>query len=348
MNVVILGCGQMLMNLIAGCMDAGCEIVGVFRYDKVRYPAIDQFFVDLFNPSCEYNYIKSHKLHEINARSANSAEFKKEILKLNADIVLVGTWGEKLKKSIINLPKLATINVHPSLLPKYRGPNPYLQAIKHLETKSGVTFHLMDEDYDTGAILLQKTVTIEPTDTGTELRKKTASASREGVCELLKTLDSEIIIPIAQDEKHASYFTQISEDDVMLDFSKSAQEVSAHIRAFHPWFKCYFPYKKRFFIPNPYELEILENNSKLQSIRTPHPNPPPQGREGTAQNSKLPLDKTDVGTIIEKDHKCKSITVLCGDNRLLKMSEVRLYGYLSRFFTAFYINNIEDAGKSKK
>ena len=312
MKVVILGCGQMFMNLIAGCMDSGCEIVGVFRYDKVRYPALDRFFVDLFNPSREYNYIKSHKLYEINARSANSAEFKKEILKLNADVVLVGTWGEKLKKNIINLPKLATINVHPSLLPKYRGPNPYLQAIKHLETQSGVTFHLMDEDYDTGAILLQKTVTIEPTDTGTELRKKTALASREGVCELLKTLNSEIIIPIAQDEKHASYFTQISEDDVMLDFSKSAQEVSAHIRAFHPWFKCYFTYKKQFFTPNPYKLEILENHSGI----------------------------TDIGTIIEKDHKCKSITVLCGDNKLLKMNEVKLYGYLSRFFTAFYIKHM--------
>ncbi|MEI8128435.1 MAG: methionyl-tRNA formyltransferase [bacterium] len=312
MKVVILGSGQMLMNLIAGCMDAGCEIVGVFRYDKVRYPLVDRFFVDLFNPSLEYTYIKSHNLYEINARSANSAEFKKEILKLNADVVLVGTWGEKLKKNIINLPKLATINVHPSLLPKYRGPNPYLQAIKHLETKSGVTFHLMDENFDTGAILLQKVVPIEPTDTGKELREKIVLASRGGVCELLKTLNAEIIIPIAQDEKHASYFTQISEDDVMLDFSKSAQEVSAHIRAFHPWFKCYFPHGKNFFTPNPYKLEITENNSNV----------------------------TDIGTIIEKDHKCKSITVLCGDNRFLKMEEVKLYGYLSRFFTAFYIKHM--------
>ena len=351
MKVVILGSGQMLTNLIAGCMDSGYEIVGVFRYEKVIYPLIDRFFVDLFNPSREYTYIKSHKLYEINTRSANSAEFKKEILKLNADIVLVGTWGEKLKKNIINLPKLATINVHPALLPKYRGPNPYLQAIKHLETQSGVTFHLMDENFDTGAILLQKIVPIEPTDTGTELREKIVLASRECACELLKTLNSEIIIPIAQDEKHASYFSHISEDDVMLDFSKSAEEISAHIRSFHPWFKCYFPYKKRFFIPNAYELEILENNSKLQSIRTPHPNHPPsffdtqskkaesfpQGREGTAQNSKLPLDKIDIGTIIEKDHKHKSLTVLCGDGKLLKMDEVKLYGYIHRFFTAFYI-----------
>lgn len=312
MKVVILGAGEMLTNLIAGCMDANCKLVGVFRYDKVRYPLIDRLLIDLFNPSREYNYIKSHKLYEINAKSANSAEFKKEILRLNPDIVLVGTWGEKLKKSIINLPKIATINVHPALLPKYRGPNPYLEAIKHMEKESGVTFHLMDENFDTGAILHQKSVKIDATDTGKELREKIAKLAREGVYEIIRKLDEEIIIPIAQDEKKASYFSQISEEDVMLDFFKPANEVAAHIRAFHPWFKCYFRYNRHFFTPNPYKLEIFENNSEI----------------------------VDAGTIVEKSHKDRSITVLCGDNKLLKMSGVKLYGFLNRFFTALYIKHI--------
>jgi len=309
MKVVILGYGQMLMSLIAGCLDAGCDIVGVFRYDKVRYSLIDRFIVDTFNPSKEYMYIKSHKLYEIKARSANSAEFKKEILKLNADIVLVGTWGEKIKKPIINLPKFATINVHPSLLPKYRGPNPYLQSIRHLEKESGVTFHLMDENFDSGAILLQKHILIEQTDTGKELREKSAVAAREGVCELIKTLDTEIIIPVEQDEKYASYFSQISEDEIMLDFSKTAEELSAQIRGFHPWYKCYFEYNKQFFKPNPYKLQILDNDTEVKLS----------------------------GTIVDKSHKDKSITVLCGDGKLLKMQDVKLYGFFSRFFTTFYI-----------
>lgn len=309
MKVVILGSGQMLTNLIAGCMDAGCNIVGVLRYDKVRLPLLDRLIIDLLNPSSEYNYIKSHKLYEIKARSANSAEFKKEILRLNADIILVGSWGEKIKKHIINLPKFATINAHPALLPKYRGPNPYLQAMKHLEKESGVTFHLMDENLDTGPILLQKKVDIAPTDTGVELRQKIATASREGVCELMKNLDTEIIIPMKQDEKHASYFSHISEDEVMLDFAKTAEELSAQIRGFHPWAKCYLEYKKQFFTPNPYKLEIIENNTKI----------------------------TKAGTIVAKSYKDKSITVLCADNKLLKMSGVKLYGFFNQFFTAFYI-----------
>lgn len=309
MKVVILGSGQMLMNLIAGCEDAACDIVGVFRYERVRYPLIDRLIVDLFNPSKEFTYIKSHKLYEIKARSANSAEFKKEILRLNADIVLVGTWGEKIKKPIINLPKFAMINAHPALLPKYRGPNPYLQSIKHLESESGITFHLMDENFDTGPILLQKKVKIEQSDTGAELRDKTAIAAREGVCELLKDMDTEIIIPLEQDEKYASYFPQISEDEIMLDFSKSAQEISAQIRGFHPWYKCYFEHNRQFFAPNPYKLEILENKSGVQKA----------------------------GEIVDKSDKDKSITVVCGDNKLLKMSGVRLYGKIRRFFTSSYI-----------
>lgn len=311
MKVVILGYGQMMTNLIAGCMDAGCEIVGVFRYDKVRYPLVDRIIIDLFNPSSEYNYIKSHKLYEIDARSANSAQFKKEILKLNPDVIFVGSWGERLKKSIIALPKIGTINVHPSLLPKYRGPNPYLQVIKQMETQTGVTFHLMDEDYDTGPILHQNLVQIEPTDTGKELREKTASASRVGVCELLKRLEEDIIIPLNQDPSRASYYHQIDEDEIMLDFTKSAAEVSAIIRAFHPWYKCYFRYRHHFFYPNPYKLEIQENASGI----------------------------SEVGSIVEKSSNDKSITILCGDNKLIKMSGIKLYGFFNRFLTRFYIKN---------
>lgn len=311
LKVVILGYGQMLANLVAGCLEANCEVVGVFRYDKVRYPFIDRVLLDTFNPTVEYSYIKSRNLYEINARSANSAEFKKEVLKLNADVVLVGTWGEKFKKHIIDIPKIATINVHPSLLPKYRGPNPYLQAIKNLETKSGVTFHLMDEEYDTGPILLQKSVDIEPTDTGKELRDKIALCSKNAVVELINTLNDDVIIPVNQDENKASYYPQISEDDVMLDFSKPASEVHAHIRAFYPWYKCYFGYKKEFFTPNPYKLEVLDNNTKV----------------------------TEAGTIVEKSSRDKSITVLCGDNKLLKMRGVRLFGFFNRFLTRFYIKN---------
>lgn len=306
MKVVIIGYGEMLMNLIAGCQDSNCEIVGVLRYDYVRFSAIDRFLIDLFNPSKELTYIKSHKLPEIKVRSVNSAEFKKEILKLNADIVLVGSWGEKFKKAMINLPKIATINAHPSLLPRFRGPNPYLEAIRHQEKISGVTFHLMDENYDTGAILYQKSVDVSSEDTGLELRKKITTAARVGIAELLKNLNDEIIIPVAQDEAKASYFPQIKDDEVMLDFTKKAHQVAAQIRGFHPWYKCYFRHNSHFFTPNPHKLEILKSE---------HP----------------------VGTIIEASHTQRSITIACAENTAIKMYGLTLFGGLNKFFTTIYI-----------
>ncbi len=94
-----------------------------------------------------------------------------------------------------------------------------------MEKESGVTFHLMEEKYDSGAILHQKSVEIGTKDTGKELREKIHSLARKGICELMQQLDREIIVPVAQDEKHASYFPQITEEEVMLDFSSPLKKL---------------------------------------------------------------------------------------------------------------------------
>lgn len=310
-KVVILGHGDMLSNLIIGATDAKCKIVGVFRYERLKTCSIYRKIKDFFLPSKEYSYIKSYNLPEIKAKSANSEEFKKELLALNPDIVLVGTWSEKLKKDIVQLPKIAMINAHPSLLPKYRGPNPYLQTIWHRENKSGITFHLMNEKFDAGAILLQKSIEIKPEDTGKELKERTVLAARSAVTELLNMLADDFIIPVDQSEERATYFPQIKKEDVMLDFKQSAEEISAHIRAFHPWSKTFFEHKNKFFIPNPYNLEILENTTKIK----------------------------DTGKIVDKNNKEKSITVVCGDGKLLKMSDLKLYGFFNKPFCSFYIKH---------
>lgn len=318
MKVVILGSGNLFINLIAGCLLADeCEIVGVFRYDRVRYPSLDRFILDKFNPSKEYTYINSHKLYEIKARSANSADFKKEILKLNADLIIVGSWGERIKKSIIDLPKIATVNTHPSLLPKYRGPNPYMQAIKNLETTSGVTFHLMNDKFDEGPILMQRTVLIEKTDTGKELREKIGLEVRKGIVKLIEKFNTEIIIPKIQNEKEATYFNNIEDKDAMLDFeNETSKELSAHIRGFYPWTHCYYQHNNHFFIPNPYKLEIITPTEKINAL---------------------------AGEIVSKSARRSEITVMCKDNKLLKMQGVKIYGILKPL-TKLYIKIMRIGG----
>ena len=195
LKVVIIGYGEMFTNLIAAALDAECKIVGVLRGETVKYSPLIRKIKDIINPSQEYNYIKSYNLPELyTSKGVNSSEFKKAILKLNPDIILVGSWGEKIKKEIYDLPKIAAINTHPSLLPKYRGPNPYFWAIKNQEQISGVTFHLIDSGYDTGAILAQEEVKIYPSDTGETLKKRIVLTARGAGCELLKALNEDIII----------------------------------------------------------------------------------------------------------------------------------------------------------
>lgn len=308
-RVVILGHGEMLANLIAGTLDAKCKIVGVLRYERLKKLDIYSKIKDFVLPSTEYSYIKSYNLPEIKAKSANSKKFRKELLALNPDIVIVGTWPEKIEKATIQLPKIAMINVHPSLLPKYRGPNPYLQTILHGEKQSGLTFHLMSEKFDEGPILLQKTIEIKPDDTGKELKARTVLTARSAVTELLNSLADDFIIPVVQNENNATYFPQISSEDIMLNFKKDAESLSAHIRSFSPWTKTYFEYKNKFFIPNPYAIKILDSDN----------------------------ENLTAGMIVDKNDKKSSITVVCGDKKLLKMEKLKLYGLFNKIFTKQYI-----------
>ena len=299
----------MLSNLIEGTIEAGAQIAGVFRYEYT----MNDFFLplkDFFKPANDLTLIKKYKLHQIKCNSANSDEFRRELLKLNAEVMLVGTWGEKIDKKTFDIPVIASVNVHPSLLPIYRGPNPYLQNILHRETKSGLTFHLIDEKFDRGAILAQKQIDILPNDTSKELKERTVFQARLMCAEALKKLEYGVVIPIAQNENEATYFPNIKDDDKMLDFEReTAEEIHARIRALHPWLPTYYTYKDKFFIPNPYKLKIIN------------------------------ADKGKIGEIIDTDYKNCSITVQCKDGKALKMDGVKLYGLFP--FTKWFIKNIK-------
>lgn len=307
LKVVIIGYGDMFTNLIAAALDANCEIVGVFRKDSIKYPAWIKTIKDIFNPSVEYNYIKSYNLTEINATSVNSDAFRKELLKLNPDIILIGSWGEKIEKATYDIPKIATINAHPSLLPKYRGPNPYFWTIRNLENTSGITFHLVDEGLDTGAILAQEEIKIYPSDTGESLKQRTVLTARGVACELLKALKEDIIIPLKQRDENASYYSY--PNDLELDFKRSAEENLALIRGAHPWYNTYFYHSITPLIPSSNATFIEDNDSVF----------------------------IDAGTVVKVYYKTKTIAVLCGDGKVLNMSKINHYKKYDRPFTKYYI-----------
>ena len=306
LRVVIIGYGAMFTNLIAGALDAKVDIAGVVRVEQIKYSPFIRRIKDVINPSTDYNYIKSYNLPEIEITSGsiNSNEFRKKLLKLNPDIILIGSWSEIINKDIYNIPKIASINVHPSLLPKYRGPNPYFWTIRNMESTTGVSFHLLTENLDSGAILAQEEIKIYPSDTGKTLKERTVLTARGMACELLNALSEDIIIPLTQNEDKATYYSHPC--DLELDFSKSAEENNALIRAINPWGEAYFYYNEHIFSVK--EAEIIENISSYSKA----------------------------GTIIDANPRNKTISVLCGNNKMLKMN-VDNYKKYDRLFTSNYI-----------
>ena len=113
MKVVVLGKGMMLANIILGAVDAGAEVVGVFRYEQTTVSRFKLLFRDFFMPSPEVTLINKLKLNQIRMKSANDERFQKLLIHLNPDLVIVGTWKEKISAQTFNIPTIATINVHP-------------------------------------------------------------------------------------------------------------------------------------------------------------------------------------------------------------------------------------------
>ena len=233
LRVVVVGYDKMQTALISGLLSSNHEIVGVMRYEKNKISPFALFFKDIFAPSKTLSYMRSYKLHDIKARSVNSKEFIDEIKKLKADVIVVGSWGEKIKKEVLTVPKFGFINCHPSLLPQNRGANPYFWAIYQGKEKSGLTFHIMDENFDTGKIIFQEEIEITPLMSAGDLKLKACALAKKSIAPILNNLEEGLIIPVPQDESRASR-EFMNDDLIVVDLSRKAQEIKNHIRVLQP------------------------------------------------------------------------------------------------------------------
>ena len=267
MKIIVVGYGLMFQSLITGVLNSGHTLSGVFRRENILFPCFERLFRDFLFPSEDFNFVKQRNLYDIQANSVNDLKFIKEVKKLNADLILVGSWGEKFKPDTINSPKIACINVHPSLLPRFRGPNPYAQVILNGENKSGVTFHLMDNGFDTGAIIHQIKVDIDKNETGGSLKLKCCNAVRDVLPSLLENIRDKIKSAVVQDESFASYQFALKENECILDFeNESSIQTDRRIRALNPWHKCYIPYNDRFYQFSHYEITSEKWDKTLPKI----------------------------------------------------------------------------------
>ncbi|MCR5848927.1 MAG: methionyl-tRNA formyltransferase [Lachnospiraceae bacterium] len=159
-----------------------------------------------------------------------------EVLKkYEADVFVVAAFGQILSKEILDMPKYGCINIHASLLPKYRGAAPIQWAILNGEKKSGVTIMQMDEGLDTGDMLLSKEVDIEDTDTADLLHDKLSETGADLIVEALDILEKGELKAIPQPEGPLFYASMIKKEDGALDFTKRANEIALKVRAFQSW-----------------------------------------------------------------------------------------------------------------
>ena len=162
-------------------------------------------------------------------------EFQSQLSKIKPDAILVVGYGRIIPRWMLDLPPLGNINLHASLLPKYRGAAPIQWAIARGETMTGVTTMRIDAGLDTGDILLREKVLIVPDDTAETLAPKLATVGAELTVTTLRELQAGSIHPRQQDHAQATLAPILRKEDGLIDFSRSATQILNRMRGFQPW-----------------------------------------------------------------------------------------------------------------
>jgi methionyl-tRNA formyltransferase len=168
-------------------------------------------------------------------KTFKDGEALKIINAYNPDVIVVAAYGKILPKAVLDAPKFGCVNIHGSLLPKYRGAAPIQQSVLNGDKITGVTAMQMDVGLDTGDILMVKQTEIGENETSGELFDRLAELGGELIIDTLKALEIGEITPIKQDDSIATHTSKIDKSYCPIDFSKSAQEVHNQVRGLNPW-----------------------------------------------------------------------------------------------------------------
>ncbi len=230
MDIVFLGSGHFAVPTLQALLDSPHKVSALLtqpdkpagRGHDLRFPPTKKTAGQSSLPVYQPKKIKSPE----------SIELLKEIA---PECIVVVAYGQIIPKAILDIPPRGIINVHASLLPFYRGAAPIQWAIVRGETKTGVTTMKMDEGLDTGPILLQREVTVEPGDTAAVLEDRLAGIGARLLMETLETMATSGIAPRRQDDSLASWAPRIKKEDARIDWNRPARDIECQVRGFIPW-----------------------------------------------------------------------------------------------------------------
>jgi methionyl-tRNA formyltransferase len=231
MRVVFIGTGDIGLPVLRWLLESTeHQLVGVVtqpdkpvgREQRIEAPAVKAV-------------LATRKLPIMQPKRIRSAESVAEIRALAPDLIVVMAYGQILPRSVLDIPRLACLNLHASLLPRHRGAAPIQAAIVAGDHESGITVMSMDEGLDTGDVLLQKEIAIARDETGGSLHDRLGEMAPAALQEALAQLDAGTAPRIPQDSSAATYAPKLEREHGRIDWSEPAELIERKIRAFNPW-----------------------------------------------------------------------------------------------------------------
>lgn len=183
---------------------------------------------------------EQHQIPVYQPKSLRKPEAQAELAALKADVMVVVAYGLILPQAVLNTPRLGCLNVHGSLLPRWRGAAPIQRAIWAGDAQTGITIMQMDEGLDTGAMLYKVYCDIAIDETSASLYDKLATLAPDALLEVLDNLENGKFVAKPQDNAQSTYADKLSKDEAKLDWNLSAAQLERCIRAFNPWPVSYF------------------------------------------------------------------------------------------------------------
>jgi len=230
MKIIFMGTPEFAAESLRKLYDTGHDIVGVFtqpdkpknRGMKMSYSPVKQIALD-------------HNTPVYQPLTLNDGESANIIRQLQCDLIVVVAYGRMIPKDILNIPPLGCINIHGSILPKYRGASPIQHAILNGETETGVTSQYVAEKMDAGDIIIIKKTPIGDDETSADLFNRLGILGAELLIETISAIESNSVKPIPQDHNEATYASLLTKDIAPIDWSKTALEIKCKVRALIPW-----------------------------------------------------------------------------------------------------------------
>ena len=229
MRVVFLGTPEFGVPSLKALVSAGYDVVGVFtqpdkpkgRGNKMLPSPVKSCAVELGIPVFQPVKIRADGVEDLKS--------------LQPDLCVTAAFGQILSQEILDIPTIGTVNVHSSLLPKYRGSAPINWAIMEGETVTGATTMMTDKGLDTGDILLQKEIEILPGETAEELTTRMAPIGADLLIETIQGLEAGTVRRVKQDEEKSSYFPMLKKEMGEIDWRMTAHQIVCRVRGLTPW-----------------------------------------------------------------------------------------------------------------